>query len=43
MFFNADDYYLKIAVAAKDSPTATITLKFKWTLDPATSEIVAVG
>jgi hypothetical protein len=42
MFIQAGEYYLKIAITS-DSPTVEIDLKFNWTLDPATSEIVNVS
>ncbi|MHC2318390.1 hypothetical protein ACVIHC_005436 [Bradyrhizobium diazoefficiens] len=41
MFSLADDYYLKIAITS-DSPTVEMVLKFKWTLDPATSVMIAI-
>jgi hypothetical protein len=43
MFRSPGEYYMTIAVSSKESEAAKITLKFNWSLDPATSRIVSVS
>ncbi|MGY4479423.1 hypothetical protein [Bradyrhizobium sp. USDA 3364] len=43
MFKNAGDYYLTISVSAKEARAAAIKIKFKWALDPTTSELTAIA
>jgi hypothetical protein len=43
LFRYAGDYALRIGIVSANSPTATIDIKFKWTLDPATSSFTAMA
>jgi hypothetical protein len=43
LFNLAGDYRLRIVVVSSSSTPASLNLLFKWTLDPRTSQILAVG
>jgi hypothetical protein len=43
LFRHPNDYFLKIIVVSENTPPSSIELKFNWTLDPATSTIVALS
>jgi hypothetical protein len=43
LFRERDEYFLRIAIVSPDSPTATINLRFDWTLDPKTSTMLSIS